>query len=172
MAKPILPVEKLRQLVHYCPDTGVFTRLVTTSPNAKKGDRCGNEPIQNGYCLIRIAGTQYKAHRVAWAYMTGEWPSGVIDHINGIKHDNRFTNLRDTSKSINRQNQRTVRSDNLSSGVTGVSWCRHHNKWKAYIRVDGKLRHLKYCDSVDDAERVYLKAKESLHPGALVSDLA
>lgn len=77
------------------------------------------------------------AHRVAWVLMTGKWPDGEIDHDNGIRTDNRWVNLKDVTSVQNGRNQ-GIKSSN-TSGYTGVSWHASSRKWRASIRVDGKL---------------------------------
>ncbi len=161
MAKADLTAARLRELFHYDPMTGAFTRL---------GGAFGGSGgcLQRGYVVFWVVGRSFRAHRLAWLYMTGAWPEGVIDHKNGNRADNRFENLRDASHSINRENQHAVRSNNLSAGITGVSWCEYHKKYKAHIRVGGRLQHLKYCASAEEAREVYLTAKRQLHLGCTV----
>jgi hypothetical protein len=160
MAKADLTAARLRELFHYDPETGQFTRL--------GGAPGGTGSNSNGYLAMYVAGRRYRLHRLAWLYVTGNWPTQLIDHKNGNRSDNRFANLRDVSQSINRENQHAVRSNNLSAGITGVSWCEYHKKYKAHIRVGGRLQHLKYCASAEEARAVYLEAKRRLHPGCTV----
>lgn len=162
MADVNLTPARLRELFHYDPETGVFTRLVKTSHNAGAGS------VTNGYQRLIVDGKRYAAHRLAWLYMTGDWPSAEIDHINGIGADNRFANLRDVGRATNQENLRRARSDNHSSGVLGVHWSEYHKKWKAHIRVDGRLKHLRYCDTKEEAQAVYLDAKRRLHEGCTI----
>lgn len=91
--------------------------------------------------------------------MTGQWPTAEIDHINGVKSDNRWRNLRDVSKSTNQHNRRGARCDSQSKrlGVVQVG----ENKWRAVIHVDRRQRHLGYFESADAAELAYTQAKHS-----------
>lgn len=123
---------------------------------------------RRGRVHVKIGDSAYRAHRIAWLHFYGEWPSDQIDHINGNPSDNRIANLRDVDGSTNRENQRKARTDNLSSGTLGVTWCKHYKKWKASIRVKGVLKHIKYCDSLEAAEAAYLAAKRAMHIGCTI----
>lgn len=144
-----MPTQKeLKRLFHYDPETGLFTRLVFASSNAPAGVIAGTTEIQ-GYISIRIDKKSYKAHRLAWVIMTGEWPENQVDHINHIRDDNRWVNLREATNQENQQNA-SVRSDNVS-GVPGVFWENSHGKWVAQIKANKKRRHLGYFDDKFEA---------------------
>ena len=128
---------ELKVLVDYSQSTGLFTRLIKTSSRVKVGDIAGYVHKINGYRYIRAEGKSYRAHRLAWFYMTGEWPK-EIDHINHIKTDNRWENLREVTHQENGKNR--SKSKNNTSGVTGVSRSKQTSKWAAHIRINGKLR--------------------------------
>ncbi|MCK9994454.1 MAG: hypothetical protein Dbin4_02974, partial [Alphaproteobacteria bacterium] len=98
-----LTQSRLKELLHYDPDTGVFTRRVQTSSNARVGDVAGCLHPE-GYRHIQIDGKRYAAHRLAWLYMTGEWPTNQLDHLNGVRDDNRWGNLREATHGQNQQN--------------------------------------------------------------------
>ena len=85
-----LTAETLRQILHYNPDTGVFT-WIRKPRYAGSGEQAGSYSTK-GYRRVKIGVTSYRAHRLAWFYMTGQWPVDQIDHINGIPDDNRFSN--------------------------------------------------------------------------------
>jgi hypothetical protein len=85
-----LTAERLRELLNYDPDTGVFTWRVRPVHSHRVGDIAGSVRTTRGYRLIGVAGRVYKAHRLAWLYMMGEWPKDQIDHINRDPSDNRF----------------------------------------------------------------------------------
>lgn len=124
----------LKSLLNYDPETGVFTWLVSRGP-IKAGATAGS-PDSKGYIRVKIDQKLYGAHRLAFLYMTGEWPEESVDHIDGnIKH-NSWSNLRDVSLSGNSKNQK-LRSDNLS-GVPGVGWREEKGKWRARIHYEGK----------------------------------
>ena len=147
----MLKVERVRALLHYDPETGVFTRKVRTSNRINIGDVAGGKDAK-GYICIRVDGKTYKAHRLAWLYMHGAWPTGEIDHINGVRDDNRITNLRNVTKSQNQQNQRSVRG-----------YSRDGKRWKSQIRVGGEFFHLGCFATQKEAHAAYLKAKQALH---------
>lgn len=102
-----------------------------------------------GYRYGQIYKRPYRAHRVAWLLFHGSWPDYEIDHINGVRTDNRIDNLRDVPCGINRKNCQ-LRSDN-KSGVPGVSWMPSKNQWRARIHTDGKEIHLGYFDDFETA---------------------
>ncbi|WP_017903577.1 HNH endonuclease signature motif containing protein [Pseudomonas asplenii] len=112
---------------------------------AKAGSICGGVNGW-GYVHFQYQGHTYKAHRVIWLCVYGNWP-GELDHINGNRSDNRIENLREVSRQENLRNQK-VRT-NSSTGAMGVT--REGRKWRARIRVDGAFIHLGYFDSIDEA---------------------
>lgn len=112
---------------------------------------------KDGYKKGAVKGNDYLAHRVIWLLHTGHWPADQIDHVNGIRSDNRICNLRPASNTENGRNKR-IRSDN-SSGVQGVGWCKREKKWQARIRVDGTLKHLGYFNDIQLAASVRKRAE-------------
>lgn len=116
-----------------------------------------------GYLRGSLLGTNVAAHRVAFLIMTDRWPSPEVDHENGVRSDNRWSNLREATVSQNSRN-RKPRSDN-AVGFKGVSWRKDCQKWRAYICVDGKTIHLGSFDELGYACLAYVKAAEK-HFGA------
>lgn len=110
-----------------------------------------NSLNSKGYFCCCIEYKSYLLHRVIWFYMTGEWPN-QIDHINGIRTDNRWCNLREVSPAENNKNQK-LRTDNKSKQV-GVFWFKQHQKWGANIRINKKLKYLGIFDEFEDAVAV------------------
>ena len=106
----MLTQEQLKELFHYSPETGIFTRLKTTTGKNKAGTIPGGDK-STGYIRIAINGKYYQAHRLAWLYMTGDFPKNCIDHINMIKTDNSWGNLRGATRSENNKN-RNAQSNN------------------------------------------------------------
>lgn len=159
MAESIITAERLRALFKYDPEAGVFTRL-TTCFRSKAGDHVGSVN-QLGYLATRIDGRHYKVHRLAWLYVHGSMPTGVIDHINGDKLDNRIANLRDCTSGQNLQNQRRAQGSN---GLLGAHWHKATGTWQSQIKVNKKQKHLGYFDTPEDAHAAYIDAKRRLHP--------
>jgi hypothetical protein len=164
MATPNLTASRLREVLRYDPETGVFTAAVSSSGKGarrKSGDPVGG-PHNRGYWSIRLGTGRFLAHRLAWLYMTGEWPTQSIDHINGIKDDNRWANLRDVSHFQNMQNL-AAPMGLTSSGLLGVTLHARSGRWYARITTDGNGRHLGSFSDKAEAEAAYLAAKRSLH---------
>jgi len=154
--------KELKELLDYNPATGIFTRKVRTAKRVHVGDVAGT--INSlGYRRIQLYGKLYKAHRLAWLFMTGEFPANDIDHINHVKDDNRFANLRVVTHSENLRNA-TMRNDN-SSGVTGVSWFKRDSNWRVQIMVNGKSIHGGYfgCITAATLARKALDVKYRFH---------
>jgi len=146
--------ERLREVLNYNPETGVFTWRVKPSQNVRVGDVTGCPRKGYGYLEIVLGYHLYPAHRLAWLYMTGEWPKADIDHINHDPGDNRWSNLRDATQSQNNMNER-MRVDNTSTfkGVRLTTLKSGTCKWQARISVNGERKHLGYFDS---AERAFI----------------
>ena len=143
-----LTQEYLREQLHYEQDDGTFKWNVSNSPRVKVGDVAGT--VNNkGYRIIRINGKDYKAHRLAFLYMTGEFPPEQIDHINHKRDDNCFINLRLASNQENHKNRKmSVRN---KSGFNGVYWHKHANKWLANININGKKKYLGLFKDLNEA---------------------
>jgi hypothetical protein len=157
----MLTQQLLKDLLHYDPDTGVFTNLVNRGKRALIGDQAGYlHPT--GYVKIVINRKLYRAHRLAWLYMYGVWPKDQLDHINRIRDDNRINNLREASNSENLQNM-SLTSRN-TSGYKGVSWNKRECKWYARIYLNYKEIYLGYFTNLDDAVAARKQAEEQLHP--------
>lgn len=152
--------EELKELLHYDPETGVFTWKVGRKGKAQAGSVAGCVGPQ-GYIRIKIKNKIYLAHRLAWFYTYGRWPIWQLDHINGIRHDNSSSNLREATQSENSQNSKK-RTDN-TSGYTGVSIRKGTDKWRAYINIKGKRTYIGDYITPELAYKAYLKAKANLH---------
>lgn len=146
----MLTAERLRELVIYNPDTGEFT-WATSRVGARKGDICGRIS-QFGYREIGIDYKLYKANRLAWLYMTGSFSKFGIDHINRVRDDDRWCNLREANQSQNSAN--VARKKCNTSGQTGVTWDKDRNKWRVQIRIKGKKTNLGRYDNYDEAVKV------------------
>lgn len=147
----MLTQERLRGLLRYDPETGVFTSLVNRGPLAP-GDVVGT-PHHSGYKQIRVDGRIYLAHRLAWLYVHGEFPPGDIDHINRNKQDNRIVNLRPATRSENNFNA-PVRRHNVA-GIKGVRRTKNGSRWEARARIAGHERSLGTYDTPEEASAAY-----------------
>lgn len=147
---------RLKYLFDYDPEVGDFVRKVKVASNVKVGDIAGCSH-NNGYISIGIDKKLYLAHRLAWLYMTGSFPKEMTDHINHIRHDNRFCNLREAT---NAQNARySYPRKNNTSGRKGVSLLR--KKYVAEVKYNGKKVYLGLFDNIEEASAAYeAKAKE------------
>lgn len=163
MTKSSLTAECLRERLHYNPDTGIFTWIVRPAQCVHIGDVAGC--LYDGYRNILIFNQKYKAHRLAWLYMTGEWPAEETDHKNGVRSDNRWCNLRLADKQLNMQNKRTAQKNNLL-GFLGVS--KHKKKFQASISFNGAKVYLGVYETPELAHAAYLEAKRQHHPGCTI----
>ena len=161
MAKADLTVERLRELLDYNPETGIFTWRVDRSYRIKANDRAGYVTPAQGYRKLTVLRYEYPEHRLAWFYVYGVWPSGDIDHINGIVADNRLANLRDVTTQEKCMNRRKARSDSTSGLIGAKKW---HGKWQATIKADGRYIYLGTFDTPEEAHQAYVEAKRKLHP--------
>ena len=151
------------ELLRYDPETGVLYWRVSVRSGARTGQRAGC-PGNRGYRQVKICGQLYMAHRLIWLIVYGEFPPNEIDHINGVRDDNRLVNLRAVTRSENRMNQRIgVRN---TSGYIGVSWCKQSSKWVVQISVNKQQINLGRFSDMHDAARVRKSAeiKYGYHP--------
>ncbi len=169
MTKPIVPLtaEQLRAAVSYDPETGIFTRIVRASRIAA-GTIAGHVTF-HGYLVFHVRGVEYFSHRLAWLYVFDRWPMAQIDHIDGNRTNNRIANLREATNSINHQNMRKARTDNVSSGLLGVYAYNHGGaRWRAQIFFDGRHHHLGIFSTPQEAHAAYVEAKRRFHEGCTI----
>jgi hypothetical protein len=151
----MLTAEELREQLDYNPATGVFTRRVTNSSRVIVGDVagfCGG----GGYREIRLLGYRFGAHRLAWLYVYGVWPTKQIDHINGVRSDNRIVNLREATQAENQWNRKKTRGAKCK--LKGVHFDK--GRFRAAIRVNSKLIHLGGYATEEEAHAAYVAAAE------------
>lgn len=153
-SKEMLTQERLKHFISYCPLTGLFVRI-RNHQSAKASTVITTRT--KGYIDIQIDNKVYKAHRLAFLYMTGNFPPEFVDHINGNRSDNRFSNLRLATLAENNGNTHTPRG---RSGILGVDWDTKSRKWHARIKVDKINHNLGYFNSQEDAVMAYKAAKE------------
>ena len=152
--------DHVRFALNYDPLTGVFVWKNHKRRPDLVGHRAGS-PTSTGYWAIAIFNQKRLAHRLAWLWMTGEWPINHIDHIDGNKQNNSFANLREVSRFGNLQNMRLPTKAN-KSGFLGVS--AHQGKWRVQIMAHGKLIRESGFDTPEIAHQRYLQLKR-LHHG-------
>jgi len=176
-----LTPETLKKILSYNPNTGVLTwkprdssffkaRKESSEYSAKKWNACwAGKPAlasknNQGYKIGAIFHKRYRAHRVIWAMVFGEWPSGEIDHINGNPSDNRIKNLRVVTAKENSKNLK--KSIKNTSGTMGVYWYKRDCVWTASIKINGKNKHLGYFEKKSDAifARKLAEYENGYHP--------
>ncbi|MFA6060922.1 MAG: HNH endonuclease [Taibaiella sp.] len=161
-----LTQERLKELLNYDQETGVFTWLERNDKrfnsrfSGKKAGRINSE----GYIHILIDKNEYKAHRLAFLYITGSFPKDQVDHINSIRSNNKWSNLRESTHSENQQNQKKAFKSNKSTGVLGVYFYEKTNRFRAHIGINKKDVTLGWFKTLDDASKAYIDAKRKFHP--------
>ena len=162
-----LTAERLRYLLSYDSESGIFHWRNPTCTRIKVGDLAGRSCNRNRYRRIKLDGREYLARRLAWLYVSGVWPQCVIDHKHGTSVGDGIDNLRDVSQSFNQQN-RTAAGRNSNTGILGVSYCSKTCKFRARIEVRGRDIYLGHHVKVQDAQAAYLQAKHDYHPGSII----
>jgi hypothetical protein len=155
--RALLTQARLKQILSYQPESGIFRWKQKVARRVRVGDRAGNSH-HSGYVFISIGGRLYAAHRLAWFYVYGEWPKGDVDHKNTIRSHNWIDNLRLATRSQNVANGR-LRAIN-TVGLKGVS--RNQTKWMARIRKDDQLIFIGNFDSPEEAHAAYVAKAEEL----------
>lgn len=168
--KTTLPLQYVQEALDYDSTTGTLTwksRPATHFPddrvckmwNTRHSGNVAGCLDKHGHRYLDLTGIRVFAHRVVWLLVSGAWPSGEIDHINGKRDDNRIENLRDVPHADNQRN--TKRHKSNTSGVAGVSWAARRNKWQAYISIDGKRvslgRYTHLCDAISARKSAEVK---------------
>lgn len=157
MPKHTMTAEEARQFFSYNPETGDLHWRISRSGVRK--DRPAGHTRHDGYAVVSVSGKTYLAHRVVWAVATGHWPDAHIDHVNGMRNDNRWANLRLATKAENGMNRGAPL--NNTSGFKGVS--RNKKRWSASIHLGGHKQHLGTYDTPEEAHAAYCKAAKELH---------
>lgn len=161
---------RLLELLSYDAETGEFVWKVSRKGPVWAGASPGAID-KDGYLMICVNRRHYRAHRLAWFYVTKKWPLHQIDHIDGVKTNNRFANLRDVPGRVNSQNIHKSPRKSHSSVYLGVSFSadRHRTKpWLAQIVVAGKNHFLGRFETEEDAHSAYVSAKRRLHEGCTI----
>lgn len=156
--------QNIWRFVAYFPDTGKFVATANRG-KTKEGDELGYLE-SNGYLKMIIERRKWWAHRLAWYYMTGATPEAV-DHINGVRSDNRWCNLRAATVALNGQNIQTGKGE---SKVIGVAWDTKKGNWRAWIGLNGKFIHLGNHSYPKDAIAARIAAEQKMFTFAPTRD--
>lgn len=168
MAKADLTAQRLRELLHYDPETGIFTWVSprrTHGIGSRIGDAAGS-PQGTGYLSIGIEGRSYLAHRLAWLYMTSQWPTDDVDHLDRVRDNNSWRNLRAATRKQNHEN-RSVRKDSRSGSI-GVAIL-SSGRWRARIKHNYRQIELGVFDTIEQAKeaRRHAEIRYFTHSAAL-----
>lgn len=157
----MIEAKVVRQLLVYEQETGLF-RWKMPRPHRGRDTRCGYAR-PGRYVDIKIGKKSYRAHRLAWLYMTGEWPRGEIDHIDGDRHNNSWSNLRDVAHQTNTENRRRSR------GASGLIGAHKVNGWFiSSIMVRGRVIRLGRFNTAQEAHDIYVSTKRLVHAGCTI----
>ncbi|MDP4572311.1 HNH endonuclease [Pseudomonas sp. LPH60] len=170
MSESALTAARVRELLHYDPRTGHFTRKIRTAQRHQVGDRADfliRTGLAAGYHRVSIDSKRYQAHRVAWLYVYGAWPEKMIDHRNGVKSENWIENLRLADSQLNIENIRKPQKNN-SCGFLGVHFHGQSGRWRAQIISGRKKHHVGLFDTPELAHQAYVQAKRQLHKGCTI----
>lgn len=151
----------IHEYLSYNPETGDFHWKKSPAKRVRIGDIAGYKTGQ-GYRELEFRGCMYGMHRLAWWMVHGVLPKEEVDHINGIRDDNRICNLREASKAQNQHNRKRW-GKGTSSNLKGSSFHKASGKWTADIQCNKKRIHLGLFDSAEEAHRAYLVAAKNLH---------
>ena len=154
----MIKADELRKLLSYDPETGAFVWIAPRSRQLKPGQRAGCKG-KNGYLSIRINDKLMYCHRLAWLYMTGEWPPSQVDHVNGDRSDNRWDNLRNASNDQNQMNCKPKRD--RAGHLKGAFFDKSRMRWVSHIRVNGKLMWLGRFNCPTAAHFAYCRAAKA-----------
>lgn len=166
MAASDLTAARLREVLHYDEDTGAFTWRARPRAFGSGRSLVAGTAVTRGYIMIRVDGVKHLAHRLAWMYCYGAWPTTHIDHVDGNTANNAIANLRDVDDDINHQNIRAAFVTNKSGLLGAASTVR--GNFVARIAVAGKRVHLGTFASAEAAHEAYLDAKRRLHAGCTI----
>lgn len=161
-----LTQERLKQLLHYDPETGVFTWRMRPPGRAGGGGKIvvgarAGGIAGDGYWVIGLGGRRYRAGRLAWFYVHGVWPEGDIDHKNVDHLDDRLDNLRPATRSQNLANK--PKSSRNKTGFKGVSLYPKTGKYVSYASFKGRTVYCGYFDTPEEAHAAFVKKSQELH---------
>lgn len=151
--------KELKHWLSYSPIVGVF-EWRRRGHRVRPGMLAGCCDLATGYVVIRLRGKTYRAHHLAWLYMTGEWPPMDVDHKDGDRNNNAFANLRLATKAENQWNKKASTG---SSGVKGVNWDKALGKWRGTVGVGGKKVHVGVFSQLEEAQAAVIAKRKELH---------
>jgi len=151
-------IERIREALSYNKETGIITW--GEDSGTRLAGRMAGSIDTSGYRRIVVDGKRFRAHRLVWAMSYGRWPGLHIDHINGVRDDNRISNLRLATFGQNSQNIRAPLSSN-KHGFLGVK--NNKGRWVATISIDRNFMYLGSFATPELAHEEYLKAKRHVH---------
>jgi hypothetical protein len=163
----LLSHDELLKIFDYNVETGIFTYKISTANRIHIGDIANTK--SHGYIRIKINGRQYAAHRLAWFYVTGNWPINQIDHMDNIRDHNWFSNLREVTNKINAQNKKTsLKNNSICNTIPGVTFDKREQKYRVGLRLNGILMWFGYYATQIEDESVCLIKRRELFEGNLI----
>ena len=156
-----LRLDELKHWLWYEPETGIFRWRYGTRNKTKKPWDVAGCKSNTGYVHITLKNKTYRAHRLAWMYMTGNEPDALIDHVNQDKTDNRWSNLRTANAKQNQWNT-AIRIDN-KSGIKGIHFCKTWERWIASVRVNGVRHHIGRYENLNEATSAVIEFRKKHH---------
>ncbi len=163
----VISHSRLLEVLAYDPGTGEFRRKISTAHRVTPGDVAGCV-TRSGYVVIRIDNELFQAHRLAWFYVYGMWPTDDLDHINRQKSDNRLANLREVDARENAANTELFR--NNTSGFRGVTYHKDRSKWVAQIKKNSRTKYIGIFSTKEAAYSAYLDEAKRHFGAAFVNE--
>lgn len=149
-------IDALKSLLRYDPETGLIYWTAKGKGMIKK--KAAGTLLHSGYLGICIGPKRWQAHRIAWALHHGQWPKDQIDHINGVKTDNRICNLREATNAQNGKNLKLSKAN--KTGIAGVCWSKRYQNYRAYIKVEHKQKYLGTFKTIEGAAKARHDAED------------
>ena len=163
-----LTAEEVRFFFFYDKETGNLIRKNSTNKNRRPLNTPAGSKYADGYIVVCVpGGRRFQAHRLVWLWVYGVWPKFEIDHINGVRSDNRIENLRDVTSRVNSENRRKPYATN-KCGILGATWIEARQRYHVAIRANGKDHFLGLFEEPDEAKNAYIEAKRLLHVGCTI----
>lgn len=166
--------EEIKRLISYDPKSGLlrwrprqqsdFASMSSFKAwNTQFAGREAGSISKTGYVVVSLSGQKMLGHRIAWVIHHGRWPDALMDHVNGLRADNRINNLREATPAQNAQNQRRHKSN--KSGVCGVTWHKKTKRWQVRIGSANKSLHVGYFSDLQSAKdaRKFAEKQHGFH---------